>query len=340
MAKQKQVRSAIVKKPDAAKFPELITDAFLGVLLLVYPLWFGPGGYTTMTEVKYGFFKWMSVIYLVVIVLAAGELFIVGKGRNILGRFRRFGVSQACILAFVLFCSISAALSAFGYKVWLGAGRYEGLSTILLYAGLFLAVSLFGRFKKWYLYLIGLVILLNAVIGFLQYAGLNPLRLFPEGYTYHDAFVLYSGAFMGTLGNIDLLSAFLSLFLPLLYVYYVLRDKSSLLLIPFAAGIFTLLLSGVSAGLVGIGAGLFITLPLISNSKDALKKNAHSRQSRGALCCCSKESRCDVCQQGYGCQPPVQRPGTRASRCGGYSQDPREPAESERCGCLLGREKK
>ena len=261
-----------MKKPDAARYPELVTDAFLCVLLLVYPLWFGPGGYTTMTEVKYGFFMWMSIIYLAVMLLLTGALILIGKGREIFLRVRHFGISQAFVLVFVLFSAISAALSQYGAKVWLGAGRFEGLSTILLYAGLFLVVSLFGKFKKWHLYLAGVVVLVNAVIGFLQYAGLNPFHLYPEGYTYHDAFVLYSGAFMGTLGNIDLLSAFFSLLLPLLYCYYVLRDKSSLLLIPFAAGIFTLLLTGVSAGLTGIGAGLFVTLPLISNTKTALKK--------------------------------------------------------------------
>ncbi len=271
------------KKLEAARYPELITDVFLCIMLLVFPLLFGPKGYVNLTEVKYIFFKWSTLVYLVVMVLLVAKLILVGKSREIIRRLHRPSITQTCILAYVLFCCISAAISKFGSYVWIGAGRYEGLSTILLYTALFLSVSYFGRFKKWHLYLIGIVILTNASLGFLQYAGLNPLMLFPKGYTFHDAFILYAGKFMGTLGNIDLLSAYLSLTIPLLYVYYVLHEKSNLLLIPFAVGLFILLLSGVSAGLVGIGLGISITIPIASNSKQSMKKTLIAG-SLAALC--------------------------------------------------------
>lgn len=72
---------------------------------------------------------------------------------------------------------------------------------------------------------------LNAGIGLLQYAGYNPLGLFPEGTGYHDAFILYNGQFMGTLGNVDTLSAFLCLMVPLFYGTYLLSGRR-LALIP------------------------------------------------------------------------------------------------------------
>lgn len=144
----------------------------------------------------------------------------------------------------------------------------------LLYIGIFFAVSFFGKFHIRYLYLIGLVILLNTLIGCLQFAGQNPLGLYPDGYTYHDAYILYANAFMGTLGNIDLLSAFLCLTIPVFYGYFILYDRpsSAVLMIPFAFGIFLLLLIGVSAGIVGLGAAVLLTLPAFYNSKKRVVK--------------------------------------------------------------------
>lgn len=260
-------RGKTTRKLDPARYPERVTAVFLCVLLLIFPFVFGPGGYTTITEVKYEFFKWAALIYIGAMVLLMGELSLMGKSREMLARLRRFGPVQALVLCYVLFCCVSAALSPYGGKVWLGFGRYEGLGTCLLYAGVFLLVSWWGRLKKWHLYLVGIVVLVNAGIGLLQFMQMNPFGLFPQGYTYHDAFKLYANAFMGTLGNIDLLSAYLSLVLPLFYVYYVLQEKATLLLVPFGLGVFLLILSGVSAGVVGIGVGVLISVPLLGGSK-------------------------------------------------------------------------
>jgi hypothetical protein len=196
----------------------------------------------------------------------------VGHFREVIASLRRFSLTQACILAYIACCAVSALLSDYRTEVWQGAGRHEGLETILLYAALFLLISRFGKFRKRYLALLGFTVLANTVIGVLQYAGRNPFSLFPQGYTYHDAFTLYAGSFMGTLGNVDLLSAFLSLAVPLFYAYYLSHEKSEFLLVPFAAGIFLLLLSGVSAGVVGIGAGLLLTFPILACTKSGFTK--------------------------------------------------------------------
>lgn len=261
-----------MKDNNAIRYPEIITDLYLCILLIVYPLWVQPGGYTDITEAKYSFFTLSAIIYITAMLLILAELLLIGKSREIIAKFRQFSMTQICILAYVICCIISALLSEYSSKVWLGAGRYEGLKTILLYAALFFLISYFGKFKKWYLYLLGTVVFANTVISVLQYAGYNPLSLFPEGYTYHDAFALYANAFFGTLGNIDILSAFLSLVIPLFYAYYILNHKSEIMLLPFAVGVFLLLLSGVSAGIVGIGIGVFLMIPFVANSKDSFAR--------------------------------------------------------------------
>ena len=249
-----------------------ITDAYVCLMLLVFPLWKGSSGYLNITAAKYGFFLWSALVYIGLMLITAGLCLFTGKYRDTAEKGMTISPTQICILIYALLCCVSAVLSDYGSKVWLGAGRYEGVSTILLYAVIFLLVSCFGKLRKLHLYLIGAVVTINAVIGILQYLGYNPFMLYPKGYTHHDAFTLYANAFLGTLGNIDLLSAFLSLMLPLLYAYYLLNEKTGLMLVPFTAGVFLLLLSGVSAGLVGIGGGLIITFPALANSRQRLAK--------------------------------------------------------------------
>ena len=256
-----------MKQNNAATYPEKITDAYLCVLTAVFPLWVQAGGYTDITGAKYDFFAITAIIYISAMLLIIAELVLIGKAGDILEKFRHFSITQVCILAYVFCCCISAVLSEYGTAVWQGAGRYEGLKTILLYAGIFFLISYFGKFKKRYLYLLGASVLINTVIAILQYAGFNPFSLFPNGYTFHDAYTLYASAFLGTIGNVDILSAFLSLAVPLFYACYILCDRSEILLIPFVAGVFLLLLSGVSAGAVGVGSGIFISLPLLVSAK-------------------------------------------------------------------------
>ena len=237
-----------MKKNKAMRYPEIMTDIYLCVLLLVFPLWFGANGYQDLTEVKFIFFRWSAIAYIALTLLVLAELALVGNSREVAASLRRFSLTQVFMIAYLACCAVSALLSDYRSEVWKGAGRHEGLETILLYAALFLLISRFGKFRRRYLVLLGFTVLVNAVLGVLQYAGRNPFSLFPEGYTYHDAFTLYAGSFLGTLGNVDLLSDILSLAVPLFYAYYLSHENSAFFLVPFAAGVFLLLLSGVSAG--------------------------------------------------------------------------------------------
>ena len=102
-----------------------------------------------------------------------------------------------------------------------GEGRYEGLLTMLIYLAIFIAVSSFGRFKSWYLYVLLIPVCLNIILSLLQLHGGNPLSLYPNNYDYFDGNVLYSGQFLGTIGNTGLLSAFLCLVIPAFICYFI-----------------------------------------------------------------------------------------------------------------------
>ncbi len=150
-----------------------------------------------ITVNKYSFFVVATMVYFSLLLLVGIGLFAMGKVK--LREFNNYIVMTPVrwgILAYIALCVLSALFSKFGIAVWQGLGRFEGLSTILLYGGIFFAVSFFGRFSTLYIYLIGIVVIINTAISVLQFAGYNPLYLFPEGYTYHDAFVLYANQFL------------------------------------------------------------------------------------------------------------------------------------------------
>ena len=266
-----------MKKNKKSKlFAEVISDIYISVMLVVFPLFFGANGYVDITQVKYRFFLWTSLIYIALLIIGSLEAVLVGNEKlsDLGARFKSAGPVQYLMITYLVFCSVSAVLSEFGVATLNGLGRNEGLYTTALYVGVFLLLSFFGRPKRWCLIPVGVVIVLNSVIGFLQYAGFNPFTLFPAGYTYHDAFIKYASAFMGTLGNVDLLSAYLSLSVTLFVIYLIVSDHkySALSLLPVFFGVFTLLLCGVSAGILGAILAIFLTIPLtLSKRKQFLR---------------------------------------------------------------------
>ncbi len=245
-----------------------VTQAYLWVMVALFPLLPVVGGYEELSSRAFLFFSTASVLYLAAMVSTAAELALVdGGGRALLAPLRARRAARLCFLAYLAWSALSALLSPYE-GVWIGLGRYEGLLSICLYVLVFLAVSSYGRPDSRLLYLLGAVVAVNAAIGTLQYAGWNPLWLFPEGTDYHDAFILYNGAFMGTLGNVDLLSAFLCLAVPVFYGAYLATGRK-LALVPMGLGGYLLALADVDSGYLGILGALLLTIPFYYRTRRA-----------------------------------------------------------------------
>lgn len=255
-----------------------LTDKYISLMLLVFPLWTGPQGYAAITRAKFLLFALLTGTYL------AGALACALLER---AKPRRPSAAQWAALAFMAAACLSAALSPYGSATLLGAGRYDGLLTLLLYGGSFLAVSSFGEWKKYYVYLLALSASLCSLLAIPQLLGANPLGLYPAGLNYFDANVRYTGEFLGTIGNTNLLAAFYCLCIPL-FAWQALtgrRRRERLLLIPAVLCLGVLIASRVASGLVAMAAAVVALVPYYVNyTRHSPRLTALAAAAMAALC--------------------------------------------------------
>lgn len=229
-----------------------LTDKYIAFMLFVFPLWLSPGGYTDITRWKFAFFAAATSIWAVLLV------FFAVKERMPPRLPRCFTVT---VLLFLVWAALSSALSGYGARTLLGY-HYDGLISLALYAVILLGCAGYGEFHKYYVYLLGASAALCCLLALVQLMGYNPIGLYPEGMDYYDSGVSYTGAFLGTLGNTNILGAFLCiscLLTGFAALHYGGRDL--FLLLPSALCALVAVLSKSEAALLGIAAGALIGIP-------------------------------------------------------------------------------
>jgi len=237
-----------------------------GVLLLtVFLFYFDASGYQHIMEAKFRMLCLLSGGYLAAMAVVALDQLQIGALRppTPVQLWRRADWPQRLIVLYLALTWLSALCSPHWPATVLGVSRREGALTITLYCLCFLLVSVFGRADRRLLAVLGASVTVFCLLCLVQLAGFNPLWLYPSGYSYADAYIAYSGAFLGTLGNVDLAAAFLSLAVPIL-VYSLVRlsgKRRFLLLVPLALSLVVLALMSVLAGLLGAGLGCLAALP-------------------------------------------------------------------------------
>ena len=236
-----------------------VTAVFLALLLTVFLFCFGPRGYLNISAVKKAAFYLLCGGYCAVI------LGLLVCRRDV--RLRRAGVRPAQIFAvlYLLFTLIATLVSPFRSDAWLGASRGEGFFAIALYGLTFLCAAQFARIRPWMAYLLGGSCVLFSLVCALQLQSVNVFSLFPEGLTYWDGNVAYRGQYIGTIGNVDHVAAFLSLAIPMLgcAVLRMRGRRRFWLLVPLAMLTVVLVRIDVAAGILAVGAGALICLPVV-----------------------------------------------------------------------------
>ena len=245
--------------------PEWLTDKFIYLMLAVFPLWTGFEGYSNVTFSKYLFFVISTGVW------AAGT----ACAAVIRHRKPKMSGGAWAVLALLSAALLSALLSPYGSDVWIGAGRYDGFVSLLLYGLIFLGASFYARPKWGYAAALAFSVTFCCAVSVLQLLGFNPLKLFPSDWTYFDHGVKYSAEFLGNIGNVDVFAALLCLAVPVFFGAYVCIGgrRAAWFLIPAAFGEFIALESGVASAKLGLGASLVLGAAVLMN-RERLKRLA------------------------------------------------------------------
>ncbi len=252
---------------------ERITTVFLMLAFGLYPLVVGLHGYSDISTAKWTAFLAAFGGYCVISIVLFAELCIVGKTGFKNKKPARI-ISYPLICAFVfLFISIFSTIFAIdrSFSFW-GGTRHNGLFTLGIYIVSFFLLAICGqtaRLGQIALTFAGISITVCCIIAVLQLAGLNPLKLYPEGLNYYDAFTEYTAAFLGTIGNVDLLSALLSMAVPaFVCALVVLKDgRRFLLLIPLIFSLYVLFCMSVAGGIVGTLGAVILLPPVLMKDR-------------------------------------------------------------------------
>ena len=251
------------KTGTGVRLLQRLTDIYLALMLSVYLLWPGLGGYETITKAKFRLFLVLSVAWCGLTALLAPELRLTQpRGRKQEDKAAVALRPHEWLLLGYLLCSLIAALaSPWRADTWLGLGRREGLVTLTLYVLIVLLIGRFARPAVWMLDVFGVSMSLNCLLAAVQMLGKNPFGLYPAGVTYFDAGTAYTGVYLGTVGNADLLAAVLCVAVPAFF-YGTWKLRRYWLLAPLALCVYVAVRMDVSAGLLGIAAGVVLPLPL------------------------------------------------------------------------------
>ena len=242
------------------------------LMLAVFPLFTGFEGYTSITEYKYGMFLAATAAWLLPIVWYVFRYLFLKRKLAV-----HMSAAQWSALAFFAASAVSAVLSPYSESVVIGAGRYDGLLTLALYCGIFLGVSAFGEPRRKYVLIFAASMLLCSAVAIFQLFGKNALSLFPDNLNFYDGNTDYTGEFLGTIGNTNLLSGALCLLIPLCIMSVVTWEKSgwyALLLAGAGAGMFVLCASGVAGGAVALAVFAAAASILLLRSGERVMKTA------------------------------------------------------------------
>lgn len=250
-------------------FMQKATEIYLILLASVHLLYIGFSGYSHIFEAKQTTFCIISILYITASVIALFKYFL-QCSKDIKSSLKRKILPAHIFAVFYLTATvISGFISSYFPYTFFGVSRFEGVFSISLYIACFFIISLFPCSKKYILIIFSVCVTLFSLLCIIQLFGYNPLSLYPEGTGFYDAGIKYTTAFIGTIGNTNLVGAFICLVLPFMTVILLKTGGYSrfFLLIPISLLTFTVLKMGVDSALIGLLAGIITGIPLVFGFK-------------------------------------------------------------------------
>lgn len=302
-------------KGTAAKFPnnrsfygDVLNTAgsiFFAAMAGFFPLFCG-GSYNIILDSKYAAFETITIFSAVFFVFfcllknvsirrSKPSIALTNRTKAsfksaVLTLVKTADVTVILLICFCLLTLLSAVLSPYASSlnsagksaVIFGSGRYDGLYVLALYGAVFALSYFFVKFDYKCVLLVGAITLIMSIIGILQLFGINAFGLYPA-----DIYTGYYAEFISTIGNIDFMSALMSMFLPLVFGCFLSVDGSrkseAFLLLCFFVGGFCLIKTDVQSGMIALLVTAALTIPLSLKSKRSLAKALVFLQTSTAL---------------------------------------------------------
>jgi O-antigen ligase len=260
-----------------------LAGALVILVLCIQPLYLHPERYVRLTWHKFIFF----VVYMVCILIVVAVIWAYRMTRSPrLTPRGKLNIADWAILGFAAVTIISALFSPFqgapdfqrdGFvNVWVGVpepeGRYDGAITQLLYVAIFLIVSRWYVPRVEHFMLFGISAVFVALIGILQFYGMDFLRLWPNNDPRYQVENFYNIFFRTTLGNTNIVSTYVSAAVLLCGFLYV-RMKSKwqpLWLAASALNFWMMELANADSGRVGVLVATILALPFVVENKKVL----------------------------------------------------------------------
>ncbi len=250
---------------------EKITDIYIFIIIILFPIIIDNTGYFHILECKWKAFFFIFIFYLLALIIGL----IINKIKTKTSYLKTIHLNkiQYSLLILLLVVFISYLISPFSRtnNLLIGAGRGEGLIITTFYILSALLISIFGKFKKKYLLYFSISSILVSFIGLLQYLGYNPFYLYKNNIGFHNSF------YITTIGNIDTISAYYSLFLSVSFISYVFFENKKIEnifhIISLFLGLFLFGIINVSSGKVAIILTLLIISPILILNSKYMKKS-------------------------------------------------------------------
>lgn len=259
-----------MKKSEVNLF-EIVTDIYISVIIIIFPLIVDSTGFFRILECKYKAFLGISLLYIIINILLYLYYFIVKK-INVL-KNKKISKVQICAIVFWLVNVLSCFFSPYKGTVnlFIGVGRGEGLINMTLYVLTFLIITTYGKFKKKHIMFFSISSILVNLIAILQFVGFNPFNMYQNGIGTHNV------SFMTTIGNVDFISALYCILLSISAFAYIYMDENKICnyihLLSVGMGSFIFNIIDVNSGKVAFLGIIVLAFPFIITCSKRLKKS-------------------------------------------------------------------
>jgi len=242
-----------------------VTRFYILFLILFLPLYVNRTGYAKILESKWNMYIFVSVAYIVISVGCI--IYNCIKDKNYIKKLKP-NKTNLIILVFLLINILATIFSPYlkQYNLLIGVGRGEGLLLTSVYIIMYLLINRIEVLDKKLISYFSVGSILISLVCILQYFGFNPFNLYRNGIGTHNV------SFMGTIGNIDFLSAIYTIYLPISIFAFLFFDnkwyENMLHLLSFMFGFFIISIINVLSGKVAFLAMTVVLLIfLIKNNK-------------------------------------------------------------------------